>query len=150
MTFLKTLMIAMLFAVSAHAADGGALAKAKERLLRVEEFALGGVGMPPGTSQGELDLRVVIVSGNPKAELQDLFERGNIQCKCYALAGFHFLDKKSFEALAAALEKEKSEVRTMRGCIVMGPSVKFVVKEIRAGEYDSYFEQKKGETSFPQ
>lgn len=107
-------------------------------LESASHFAFGGVGVAGTTSQGEREFRAILDGKSPKKDFLALLKSGNPQGRCYALVGLHLVDAKAFDAAASKLEKSKTSVATIGGCIIMSQPMGAIVTNIRAGRYDGY------------
>jgi hypothetical protein len=115
-----------------------------DQLRSISYFAFGGVGVAGTTSQGEMAFRQVLEGPSAGKNFLDLLKTGNPQGKCYALAGLRASDSRLFEAEVAAFEKNQTPVETIGGCIALTLPMSSVVANIRAGNYDMFFEVKGG------
>jgi len=70
-----------------------------ERLAKTGVFAFGRVGYAGIISPGEKDYRTVFNRGSAKTDFEKLYSTGNLQAKCYALAGIHMLNPTRFSEL---------------------------------------------------
>lgn len=105
------------------------------RLTKVNFFAFGGVGFAGAISQGERDYRTILARPTAQSDFETLFDQGNQESKCYALAGLHRINPKRFETIAASLRDSKTDVLTMRGCIRWRRSVASVLHSIESNSY---------------
>jgi hypothetical protein len=106
-----------------------------DRLSKVERFAFGPTGYAGRTSAGEKDFRTVLARGSALADFEELFHKGNIQAKSYALVGILKLNPTRFEELVRPLRDSKKIVTTMKGCIVLHEPLAQILKQIEAGKY---------------
>ncbi len=58
--------------------------KTLEALLKVPQFAFGGVGFSGLTSEGEKDYNEILTWPSAETDFQKVFQLGNAQAKCYA------------------------------------------------------------------
>src|ERR1700720_5057487 len=78
-----------------------------ERLAKTGAFAFGSVGFGAIISPGEKDYRTVFNRSSALEDFEKLYSSGNLQAKCYALAGIHRLDPPRFRELAQPLRDSK-------------------------------------------
>ena len=106
-----------------------------DRLGKVGQFAFGGVGFASTLSQGEQDY--VQISARPTAadDFEKLFHSGDMEAKCYSLAGLFHLNHDKFLQLALPLRKGDAKVSVMTGCVMNHQAVATVIGEIEAGAY---------------
>ena len=115
-----------------------------QRLAQVGTFAFGGVGIAGVTSQGEKDFRVIMAQPPDRALalFEELYKSGNLQAKCYALAGIRTLKAERFKELyAAAVQPWSGHVTTMQGCIMSSEHFRDIVRQIDKGNYDSWIKR---------
>ena len=115
-----------------------------QRLAQVGTFAFGGVGIAGITSQGEKDFRVIMAQPPDRALalLEQLFKTGNLQAKCYALAGISVLNPTIFKEIYHSVVTSNDRVTTMQGCIIWHAALKNVAREIDEGKYDPWLKTK--------
>jgi hypothetical protein len=106
-----------------------------ERLAKTGVFALGSVGYAAITSPGETDYRTVFNRSSALEDFEKLYSTGNLQAKCYALAGIHMLNPARFKELAQPLRDSKETVNTMTGCILSREACDDVIKQIELGRF---------------
>jgi hypothetical protein len=107
-----------------------------EHLAKAGVFAIGPVGFARITSPGEQDYRTVLNRKSALEDFEKLYAAGNVQAKCYALAGIHRLDPARFTELAAAsLRDSKETVTTMSGCILSRETFGDIIKQIESGRF---------------
>lgn len=135
--FPRTFLI-ILFAMTLGAASAQLSPMTYQRLMNIDQFAFGGVGIAGTTSEGEVDFRILMREDKVQAlaQLEKLYAEGNPQAKAYALAGLHGLNIQRFNELSGTLPKIK--VNTMRGCIAATKPLTSVGQEIASGEYDRF------------
>jgi hypothetical protein len=109
--------------------------KAMDRLLKVEHFAFGGVGFAGVTSQGEKDYTQILARPSAAADFEKIYQKGNLQAKCYALAGLFNVSRDKYSELSDSLHHQSSPVAVMTGCIMSHQSVASVIDQIGAGAY---------------
>jgi hypothetical protein len=117
---------------SAHSPDA-----VIERLAKTGVFAVGPVGYAAITSPGEKDYRTVFNRGSALEDFEKLYSAGNLQAKCYALAGIHRLDPARFKELVQPLRDSKDTVTTMSGCILSREAFGDIIKQIESGRFSS-------------
>jgi hypothetical protein len=90
------------------------------------------IGYAAATSQGEIDYRVILLQPPQRAlELfEELYAKGNMQAKSYALVGIHKLRPARFKELYLSLTTSADEVTTMSGCVISDQKLKDVAKQI--------------------
>jgi hypothetical protein len=115
---------------SAHPSDA-----VVERLAKTGVFAIGLVGYAAITSPGEKDYRTLFNRSSALEEFEKLYSAGNLQAKCYALAGIHRLDPTRFKELVRPLRDSKETVTTMSGCIMSREAFGNVIKQIESGRF---------------
>ena len=106
-----------------------------ESLLKVPQFAFGGVGFAGVTSEGEKDYTAILARPSAQNDFEKAFQTGNIEAKCYALVALFKLNHDKFVQLAAPLRKSDAQVNSMTCCIVTKRAVSAVVSEIETGLY---------------
>ena len=118
---------------------------AVKRLAIIETFAFGGVGYAGRTSEGEVNFRTILSEPRDRALAlyEKLYATGNLQAKCYALAGIRALSPARFRDLYHSIRTSKEDVRTMRGCIVSSERLSHIADEIDRGDYDSWLKVKR-------
>jgi hypothetical protein len=109
--------------------------RAVESLLKVPQFAFGGVGFAGVTSEGEKDCAAILARPSAQSDFEKAFQAGNIEAKCYALVALFKLNHDKFIQLAAPLRKSAAQVNTMTGCVMGKRAVSAVVSEIETGMY---------------
>ena len=115
---------------SGHAPDA-----VLERLAKTGVFALGPVGFARITSPGETDYRTVLNRSAALPSFEKLHAIGNVQAKCYALAGIHKLNPARFAKLVEPLRDSKETATTMSGCVMSGQALGNVIKQIESGRF---------------
>ena len=70
--------------------------------------------------------------------LEEVYAKGNLQAKAYALLGIRKLDPARFEVLAQRFTELKGNVELERGCLVSDEPISQVISAIRRGDYDIY------------
>jgi hypothetical protein len=105
---------------------------AELRLEKVEIFALGPVGYAGATSAGERDYRLLMSNSRERAIqlLNDLYVKGNMQARAYALVGLRKLDLPRFQSLYLALLSSKDAVQVENGCIVSSLKLQDIAREV--------------------
>jgi hypothetical protein len=106
-----------------------------ERLAKAGVFAFGPVGYAAITSPGEKDYRTVFNRNPALEDFEKLYSTGNLQAKCYALAGIHRLDPTRFKELVQPLRDSKESVTTMSGCILSREPFGDIIKQIESGRF---------------
>jgi hypothetical protein len=106
-----------------------------ERLAKVGVFAFGTVGYAAIISPGEKDYKTVLNRSSALEDFERLYTAGNLQAKCYALAGIHRLDPARFRELIRPLRDSKETVTTMTGCILSLEAFGDVIKKIESGRF---------------
>jgi hypothetical protein len=106
-----------------------------EHLAKAGVFAIGSVCFARITSPGEQDYRMVLNRKSALEDFEKLYSAGNVQAKCYALAGIHKLDPARFGELAQPLRDSKETVTTMSGCILSREAFGDVIKQIESGRF---------------
>ena len=117
---------------SAHSPDA-----VVERLAKTGVFAFGPVGYAGIISPGEKDYRTVFNRSSAKVDFEKLYSTGNLQAKCYALAGIHMLNPTRFSELVQPLRDSKETVTTMSGCILSREAFGDIIKQIESGRFSS-------------
>ncbi|MGD0547073.1 MAG: hypothetical protein ABR991_04520 [Terracidiphilus sp.] len=143
------MLVLMLCAFRIHAED--TVVSAIERLLKVDVFAFGGIGIAGQTSKGEIDFRVILSQPAPVAlqALEKLYKTGNPQGKAYALFGIRKLNPSRFKEILVSASKSAEKVAVMSGCIVMNESLSDIAKRIDNGKFDLFFEYSSANTTKP-
>jgi hypothetical protein len=106
-----------------------------EHLAKAGVFAIGPVGFARITSPGEQDYRSVLNRNSALEDFEKLYSAGNVQAKCYALAGIHKLDPARFGELVQPLRDSKETVTTMSGCILSREAFGDVIKQIESSRF---------------
>jgi hypothetical protein len=115
---------------SAHSPDA-----VVERLATAGVFAFGPVAYGRITSPGEKDYRTVFNRSSALPDFERLYSAGNLQAKCYALAGIHLLNPTRFTELIQPLRDSKETVTTMSGCILSREAFGDIIKQIESGRF---------------
>lgn len=109
--------------------------KTLEALLKVPQFAFGGVGFSGLTSEGEKDYNEILTRPSAETDFQKVFQLGNAQAKCYALVALHKLNHDRFMQFALPLRKSNEQVSTMTGCLVHRRALAAVISDIETSVY---------------
>ena len=110
-------------------------AAAVQQMADIKVFAFGGVGFAGATSSGEAEYRRILTSDRPESDFTELFRRGNLEEKCYALVGMQKVNPQKFRELSAPLRTEHAKVTTMGGCVMSSEPVSQIIRSIEAGFY---------------
>jgi len=108
-------------------------------LSSISVFAFGGVGYTGTTSRGELLFRAICGRKERVELFKQIYRKGSVEARAYALAGLFSFDRETFEQLSSTI-KEDAEVRMMAGCIFFTLPVTDVIKQIGEGEYTVFIE----------
>lgn len=107
------------------------------RLEKVTIFAIGPVGYAGVMSGGERDYRL-IMTNSPERALQllnDVYAKGDVQGRAYALVGIRKLDPARFQELYLALSSSKDMAQVESGCIVSSRKLQEIAGEIKEGKF---------------
>jgi hypothetical protein len=109
-----------------------------KELAGVETFSLGGVGFVNSIPEREEWFFAILSSWHSDRLFRELFERGTIEAKAYALAGLRLTDTKAFKECAGVFVTEGLDVRTQRGCIGRTRTAAEMVAAFEGGEVERY------------
>ena len=112
--------------------------QALEHLSRVTIFAFGGIGYAGVISPGERDFKIILSRPSALADFEKLYAQGNLQAKCYALAGIRRLNPTRFAEIVQTLRGSKEKVVTMEGCIISDKILPAIITQIESGELDRW------------
>jgi len=113
---------------------------AYDRLVKVKNFSLGGIGEGLELSPGERDFRVLLASGGREGAIfPKLYREGNDQAKMYALVAMHKLDTKHYFPLAAEMSAQNPIVATFFLCLEGGQPARELIEEINKEHFDWIF-----------
>jgi hypothetical protein len=135
------------FDSSALSAEGKT---AYEELLKVDTFAIGGVGYSGGTSIGEKSLDILIGEDLAVSALKNLVGAATPEGSLYAVLGLKALkcecldaEVKEFNGRTFSERKKlgrmavgSEEIRTMSGCLGGAEKTADVLKAILSGDFD--------------
>jgi hypothetical protein len=116
---------------------------ALKTLRSVSHFAFGGVGAAGTVSEGEVAFREVLKRASAKEDFSAVLKSGTPQAKCYALVALRSLDPQIYSVHIEKFKKDKTDVTTIGGCIIMVLPMSSVVGNIEAGNYDRYVGKQK-------
>lgn len=93
---------------------------------------------------GELNFRAIMAEPPERALalFEKLYATGNLQGKCYALAGIRALNPTRFKELYDSVLSSKESVKTMHGCIISSESFSSIARQIDTGDYDAWMKPK--------
>ena len=109
-----------------------------DKLVRVREFAFGGVGYGGITSPGECAFRSIIGKSNVLQVLSMVLTNGTPEAKLYALCGIRELAPAAFEDAARPLVTSNPKEDLMRGCFFWDERASKVVSRIRVMPKGAY------------
>ena len=113
-----------------------------QRLIKVQMFAFGGVGLGGGISQGEASFGAIVRKQGAIRYIMAAFEYGSTPARCYALIALRESSPVLFRAALSAIRKRPPEkLRTASGCLVMERDAKGILDAIEAGAYASEFKR---------
>jgi hypothetical protein len=119
-----------------------------QRLLQVNLFAFGGIGVGGRTSEGEDAFGAIVRKKEAIRFILAVFEYGGDHAKCYALVALRESSPQLFRESIARLRKNPpKEITMMSGCLMSHPKPEKVLAAIEAGSYATWFkhhEEKKG------
>jgi hypothetical protein len=105
------------------------------RLVAVDRFAFGGIGLAGWRLPGEADYQIIFSRPSALAEFETIYLVGNPQALAYALVGIRHLNLDRYRELAQPLRNSRQRVLTQRGCIVYSESLGAIIQHIDAGLY---------------
>jgi hypothetical protein len=126
--------------------------KAYEELLKVDFFAIGGIGYGAATSRGEASLTTIIAEKEAIGALKKIAAEGTTPGGLYAVLGMRTIkcdclqaEVKKFEARTVEETKAPNgriitgnRVATMTGCFALIEGKDDVLKRILTGFYDGW------------
>jgi hypothetical protein len=130
--------------------------KAYQELLKIDTFAIGGVGYGGVTSKGEEALIILLKEKEAVSALKALTEYAVPEGGLYGLFGLKVLKcdcfNEEFEKFINKPESGERESRgrikvapgeaiTMSGCLIFSEKKVKIAEEIGSGEFDSYINQ---------
>jgi hypothetical protein len=107
-----------------------------EYLKKSEVFRLGPVGFAAETPPEDIALRMLMANDDRSALLEKLFAEASIAGKLYALTGFYYSDRSTFNELASGLREDSRSVPRQSGCIGFTQTVKEIIQSIESGNFD--------------
>ncbi len=140
MKAIKTLLfmvVAVPLLADAGAPDWTAHKLAKEAYKTVktaERFTVGGVGFAGIPSRQETAFRQLLELPEPVVRCQKLLTEATPAGQLYGLLGLRLLDQEAFRAALPRYKNAKTDIPTMRGCIVMDITAAALATQIEKGE----------------
>jgi len=107
-----------------------------EYLKKSQVFRLGPVGIAAETPPEDIALRMLMAQDDSTTLLKKLFDEGSIAGKLYALAGFYYRDRSTFNKLASGLRKDSRSVPRQSGCTIFSQKVEEIIESIESGNFD--------------
>ena len=128
--------------------------QAYQTLLKIDIFALGGVGYSGSTSEGELALYELSKDREAVEAFKSILNNATIEGQIYALLGVRILKCDCFQSELGKFKtktefpkvnnrrKKSSDdiVTTMSGCLVFGKNRTEIIQDIETGKYDELIE----------
>ncbi len=111
---------------------------AYKAILKIDYFALGGVGFAGQTSEGENAFKILLSSKHATKYFELVLSKKNIPAKLYALCGLREIDSTLFLQKLSMFTDTTLQVATMRGCISDEERFTDIVLEIKTGLYDVF------------
>ena len=137
MKFIARLILVLGFAGPLVAQEAGKQAEPSPRQLLQKATIFGfGVkdGQAPDARATDVAYRTLMVREDARQQFVQIFEKGDLYGKCYALCAMHDLDKKLFAKWRATLNL-KQVVSVRNGCVYEDMTVKKIVSAIEDGRY---------------
>ena len=92
------------------------------------------LGQDPSSRKSDTAYSTLMAYKDAKQQFSEVFEKGTIHGKCYALCAMHDLDKKLFAKLASTMDPN-AVVQVRDGCVYDEKTVKEIIKAIEDGRY---------------
>ena len=118
------------------------LAASASAVQRAERFAIGGTGFGGVMSQGERALRAVLAQPNAAERLESMLPSASDAGRLYILLGLRLRDRTAYQRALASCSQRRTQVETMRGCIIGQESFRSLVREIDRGGYDDLMKRR--------
>ena len=157
-------LVVLVFQVNAQVSAGDkpiskiSREQAYQTLLKVDLFALGGIGYGGETSKGEESLNILLEEKEPIADLKRLIKDATPESGLYALLGLRILKCDCFEEefktflakpelgerkiWSGTLLVAAGTVQRMEGCIVFSEKRVEVAENIKSGKFDYWIKWK--------
>ncbi len=130
--------------------------KAYQELLKIDTFAIGGVGYSGTTSKGEEALIILVKEKEaisalkelaktalPEGGLYGIFGLKILKCDCFDEEFEEFINKRELgeRKIWGGLKISSGNVHMMAGCLGFAEKRVEVAEKIKSGEFDSYIER---------
>ena len=136
MKIVRILFAVMVVTVGLFAQEIAQDQQAPQKILRqAPVFGFGvKLGQAPDSRETDGAFKTLLAQPDAKQQFVEVFEKGNLNGKCYALCALNQLDPELFEGLAKRMDG-KQIVRIRDGCCEGESTVKDLLKSIVDGRY---------------
>jgi hypothetical protein len=107
-------------------------------LAAAKSLAFGGVGVAGLMSEGERNLRAVLLQPDASQQLQGAFAHATPAGKLYILVGLRRCDRTAYQKVFDSLVRPNDDVEVVRGCMVSKEPFRQVLSQIQDGRFDDY------------
>ena len=101
-------------------------------------FRIGGVGIGGLTPPEHIALVKLMDMTDSSQQLENLFYKGSLTGRLYALLGLYYIDQSKYEKLSPRLKNVSYEVVFQAGCLFGSKKVSEIVEEIENGNFDVF------------
>ena len=107
-------------------------------LAAAKSLAFGGVGVAGILSEGERNLRAVLVQSDASLQLQAAIAHATPAGKLYILVGLRRCDRSAYQKVFDSLGHPNDDVEVVRGCMVSKEPFRQALSQIQDGKFDDY------------
>ena len=98
-----------------------------------EYFTVGGVGYAGTPSNQEIAFRRLLLRPEPVSHCRKLVTEATPAGQLYGLLGLRLLERQAFQTALPSYKNSRTDIQTMRGCIVIHTTVGRLARQIQKG-----------------
>jgi hypothetical protein len=136
--------LALSFIAGIILAQGGVSAAATSEnsaardFAAAKSFAFGGVGVAGLISEGERNLRAVLLRSDASQQLQAALAHATLAGELYILVGLRRCDRAAYQKIFGSLARPNDNIEVARGCMISREPFRQLLSQIQDGRFDDY------------